>query len=117
MPTVADPALQPGTVAWAYLEPVLGREQGGRRPVLVVSTRRYLDVVETLAVVVPLTSTARGWPNHVHVQGVDGLDVCFAMTEQPRTLSRARLRGVIGVATPECLEEIRMWLTEFVCAE
>lgn len=84
---------------------------------MVVSTRRYLEVVETLVVVVPLTSTDRGWPNHSALRGIDGLGISFAMTEQPRTLSRSRLRGVIGVATPECLEEVRMWLTEFVCAE
>ncbi len=109
--------LSPGVVAWAHLEPVVGREQGGRRPVVVISTRRYLEVIDTLAVVVPLTSTDRGWPNHVLIDGVEGLRASFAMTEQPRTLSRARLRGVIGTASPQSLNEIRGWLDEFVCSE
>ncbi len=109
--------LVPGTVTWAHLEPVLGREQGGRRPVVVVSTRRYLEVIDTLAVVVPMTTTDRGWPNHVLIDGVEGLRPSFAMTEQPRTLSRTRLLGVIGAASPESLDEVRAWLDEFVCSE
>lgn len=36
------------------------------------------------------------------------------MTEQPRTLARERLGPVIGVVSPECLRQIRLWLGEFV---
>ncbi len=113
---MAGEHLAPGAVAWSYLEPVRGREQGGRRPVVVVATQAYLDVVDTLAIVVPVTRTDRGWPNHPVLTGVEGLEQCFAMTEQPRTLSRERLGPVIGVVSPECLQEIRLWLGEFIVA-
>lgn len=111
---MAGEQLGPGAVVWSYLEPVRGREQGGRRPVVIVSTQAYLDVVDTLAIVVPLTRTDRGWPNHPALTGIEGLDPCFAMTEQPRTLSRERLGPGIGVVSPECLQEMRLWLSEFI---
>lgn len=49
-------------MVWSYLEPMLGREQGGRRPVVIASTQAYLDVVDTLAIVVPVTRTDRVGP-------------------------------------------------------
>ena len=41
--------LLPGMVVWADLSPTQGREQSGRRPVLVVSSENYLSVVDTMA--------------------------------------------------------------------
>lgn len=105
-------ALQPGLLCWAWLDPVAGREQGGRRPVVVVSGRGYLRVVDSLFMVVPVTRVDRGWDNHVEVRAgeVSG----FAMTEQVRTLSRGRLRGVVGAVPDEALREIRTWLADFL---
>lgn len=111
---MADPAgaLEPGQVCWAWLDPAVGREQSGRRPVVVISGRDYLDVVDTLVVVVPVTSVDRGWDNHVPltVPGVTG----WAMTEQIRTLSRTRLDGVVGAVNPEAFLAIRRWLSDFL---
>ncbi|PZU44764.1 MAG: type II toxin-antitoxin system PemK/MazF family toxin [Microbacterium sp.] len=107
--------LAPGTVAWASLEPVRGREQGGHRPVLVIASAEYLDVVTTLVICLPITTAYRGWPNHVRVEGPSGLDrPSWIMTEQPRTLSRDRLTGFAGVITAECLAEVRTWLGDFL---
>ena len=106
--------LAPGVVAWAALEPVRGREQGGHRPVLVVASAGYLEAVDTLAIVLPITTTDRGWPNHVRVVGAVGLDrPSWVMTEQPRTLSRSRLTGVAGNVSDTCLAEVRVWLGDF----
>ncbi|ANS79869.1 hypothetical protein SGUI_2473 [Serinicoccus hydrothermalis] len=104
--------LAPGQVCWAWLDPAVGREQGGRRPVVVVSGSDYLDVVDSLVVVVPVTGVDRGWDNHVAVSaaGVSG----WAMTEQPRTLSRHRLDGVVGPVEAEALVAIRAWLADFL---
>ncbi len=107
--------LAPGVVAWAALEPVRGREQGGHRPVLVVASAGYLDAVTTLVIVLPITSTDRGWPNHVRVIGAAGLDrPSWIMTEQPRTLSRDRLTRTSGEVTAACLAEARLWLGDFL---
>lgn len=112
---MADLDLAPGSVAWATLEPVRGREQGGHRPVLVVSSLGYLDAATTLAIVLPITTVDRGWPNHVRVEGVSGLNrSSWIMTEQPRTLSRERLTGVAGTVTDACLASVRTWLGDFL---
>lgn len=110
MPT--SPELAPGAVHWAELDPRVCREQGGRRPVLVVASRGFLEVVDALAIVVPVTSVDRGWPNHVALDGLGRPS--FAMTEQVRALSRSRLPGALGMASPQELAEVRRWLGDFL---
>ncbi|WP_396656657.1 type II toxin-antitoxin system PemK/MazF family toxin [Microbacterium sp.] len=107
--------LAPGVVAWASLEPVRGREQGGHRPVLIVASAGYLDAVTTLVIALPITTTDRGWPNHIRVDGPAGLDQpSWIMTEQPRTLSRDRLTAIAGQVSEGCLASVRMWLGDFL---
>lgn len=107
--------LRRGAVGWADLDPVLGREQAGRRPVVVVASDDYLEVVERLAIVVPVTSRDRGWPNHVALGGGTGLDTpSWAMTEQPRTVDRRRIRSVVGSVGSETLVAIDTWLGDFL---
>lgn len=110
-----DPELLPGAVVWGSLDPIRGREQGGHRPLLVVASRAYIDIVSTLVIVLPITSVNRGWPNHVRVSGNSGLDVpSWIMTEQPRTIARDRISGVSGLVSTACLNEARMWLFDFL---
>ena len=107
--------LTPGVVAWAALEPVRGREQGGHRPVLVVASAGYLDAVTTLVIALPITTVDRGWPNHIRATGSTGLDrPSWIMTEQPRTLSRDRLTGIAGSIDAQCLSMVRTWLGDFL---
>lgn len=107
--------LAPGTVAWAALEPMRDREQGGHRPVLVVASTGYLEAVTTLVIVLPITTSDRGWPNHVRIDGPSGLpQPSWVMTEQPRTLSRDRLTSVAGHVSAECLATARIWLSDFL---
>lgn len=107
--------LAPGVIAWAALEPVRGREQGGHRPVLVVASAGYLDAVTTLVIALPITTTGRGWPNHIRVDGPSGLDrPSWIMTEQPRTLTRERLTGIAGVVSADCLASVKTWLGDFL---
>lgn len=69
-----------------------------------------------LLIVVPLTTTDRGWPHHVRVAGPrTGLsELSFAMTEQPRTIARQRVVRVAGTADPHTLDEIGSWLSDFL---
>ncbi|WP_448002391.1 type II toxin-antitoxin system PemK/MazF family toxin [Agromyces bauzanensis] len=107
--------LAPGVIAWAALVPVRGREQGGHRPVLVIASAGYLDAVTTLVIALPITTTDRGWPNHIRVDGPSGLDrPSWIMTEQPRTLSRDRLMRVAGQISTDCLTSVRSWLGDFL---
>lgn len=104
--------VMPGQIVWADLDPVRGREQAGRRPVLVVASLQYLEVVDSLALVVPLTTTDRGWPNHVRMNAM--ARPSWVMTEQIRAISRTRLHGTIGFATPSELRTVRQWLGDFL---
>ena len=110
MPT--SPELAPGAIHWAELNPRVGREQGGRRPALVVASRGFLEVVDALAIVVPVTSVDRGGPNHVALAGLGRPS--FAMTEQVCAVGRSRLHGALGVASPQELAEVRRWLADFL---
>lgn len=108
---MTDLPLEQGTVAWASLEPVTGREQGDHRPVLVVASADYLDAVTSLVIALPITTLDRGWPNHVRVEGASGLErPSWIMTEQPRTLARHRLTSTSGQVPPSCLAEVKWWL-------
>jgi mRNA interferase MazF len=89
-----------GDVFWAYLDPTVGSEQAGRRPVIVVSRDAILNATE-LAVVVPLTTRSnRDYIYHSQVEvkrGEAGLKVdSIAMCEHVRAVSKERLRGFMG---------------------
>lgn len=102
-------------VAWVALDPTRGREQNGHRPVVIVSTDDYLAAATTLAIVVPVTSRDRGWDNHVPLSGHTGLtENSWAMTEQPRTISRSRITRVTGTVDADCMARIRIYLRDYL---
>ena len=104
-----------GDVWWALPEPAVGREQSGRRPVLIVSNERFHRTVTTLVVVVPVTTKDRGWPNHVELNvGAGTKQRSFAMTEQVRAISRQRLTKKIGAVEDSVLQNVREWLVDYI---
>ncbi len=108
-------SLLTGDVVWAELGAPRGREQAGRHPAVVVSSNQYLDVVDTLALILPVTSRDRGWPNHVLLTGDLHLPVpSFAMVEQPRAVARERIVGTAGSIDEACLRQIRFVLRAFL---
>jgi len=83
--------------------------------VLVISNARYHDAVTMLVVTVPVTSVDRHWPNHVRIPG--GADLprdSFAMTEQVRTISRARFVGRIGAVEADVLADVLRWVRDWI---
>src|SRR5262245_35481028 len=101
-----------GDLVWVSPKVVVGREHGGRRPALVVAGADYLAIVDTLALVVPITTTDRGWPNHVPVRGGSLDRPSWAMTEQVRTISRERIVAHAGRADAVTLAAVRVWLRD-----
>jgi len=90
-------------VFWANLDPVVGREQAGRRrPVLVVSADRFSNSTLQLVMVVPLTrreeKTWQFFPFEVALpQGTVGnAFTSVAETHQLRTISKQRLLEPAG---------------------
>jgi len=95
---------------WLYqalLDPTVGSEQAGLRPVLIVSNDVFNDVT-TNVTVVPLTSTTRDlYPSEVLIAaGVAGqrLD-SIVLAHQIRTISKQRLRGKVGELREVPLQE------------
>jgi mRNA interferase MazF len=106
-------------LAWALLDPAVGHEQAGRRPVLVFCN----DVIASpigLATVLPLTSWREGrrvYPTEVLLPaGTGGLPTdSLVLAHQVRTLSAQRLSLAIGsIGDPELRERVvkalRLWL-------
>ena len=82
-------------IYWADLNPVIGREQAGHRPVLVVSNdiENRMDIVT----VIPITSrkaNRRIYPNEVSIElnGKEAILLCH----QIRTISKKRLNKKMG---------------------
>jgi mRNA interferase MazF len=55
---------QRGDVVWLNFQPQTGKEQGGRRPAVVLSNSNYNKVVG-LAIFCPITSKVKGYPFEV----------------------------------------------------
>ena len=104
-----------GDVVWAELGPGRGREQSGRRPVVIVASNDYLETVDTLALAIAVTSTDRGWPNHVALSGNTGLSKpSFAMTEQVITIDRERITSIVGQVDDDTYSTISTYLRDFL---
>lgn len=106
-------------IVWVFLNPVVGREQSGRRPAVVVSSREYLTIADTLVTIVPVTSANRGWSNHILLHGealarASWAMTSWAMTEQVRTISRQRVADRSGRVDAATLADIREWIITFV---
>ncbi len=89
-----------GDIYWADLDPVLGHEQGGRRPVLVLSDSVFNRHSGTV-IAIALTSKEPqvNYPLSSEVIGSGLPKRTWAKPGQVRTLSVKRLSGQIGRAT------------------
>ncbi|MBI1340266.1 type II toxin-antitoxin system PemK/MazF family toxin [bacterium] len=93
--------------------PVRGREQGGVRPALVLSSATFHDVSE-MAIICPITSNAGAWPFKVFFENQDGVSGAV-LVDQIRSVHRpTRGFDVIGRASPELIAEVRDVLAELV---
>lgn len=93
----------------AELDPTVGHEQAGRRPVVVVSVDQLNEAQPPgLAIVVPLTSVDRGQRLHVAIEPPEGgLERrSFALIEMVRSVSHQRLTEQRGMVRPATLQEI-----------
>ena len=57
-----------GDLVWLNFTPQAGHEQVGKRPALILSPRAYNKKVH-LALVCPITSTEKGYPFEVRIEG------------------------------------------------
>jgi mRNA interferase MazF len=98
-----------GEVYLAKLDPTVGSEQQGSRPVLVVQADRLNSILPTV-VVVPFTSKTKraSLPTcHLVRAGEGGLTVdSVALLHQIRTLDIQRLQRLMGQVSQQTLDAI-----------
>ena len=104
-----------GEIYWANLDPTLGHEQAGRRPVLILSHDVFNERSGTV-IAVALTSQepSAGFPL-THELASAGLPKrSWVKISQIRLLSVLRLASKIGEALPEEVETVVEGLNEII---
>lgn len=104
-----DPMINRGDLYSACLDPVVGSEQGGIRPVLVIQNdvgNRHSPTVIVLAVTGQINKARL--PTHVPVpaEGNGLMKDSVILAEQIRTLDKRRLRERIGTIDPEVMDKV-----------
>ncbi len=88
-----------GDIYYADLNPVISSEQGGRRPVLIISNdtgNRHSPTV-IIAAITSRVHTKAKLPTHTAVNDFEGLDKdSIILLEQIRTIDKQRLREYLG---------------------
>jgi mRNA interferase MazF len=106
---------QAGDLLLADLDPVAGHEQGGRRPVLVLSGASYNELRNEQLIVAAVTSRQRGLPFHIPIGTESGLRAAsWVQSESVRAISAQRVIKQLGRARPETLAEVRSRIVSFL---
>lgn len=98
-----------GQIYYADLSPVIGSEQGGMRPVLIIQNdigNRYSPTV--IAAIVTSRKTKANIPTHCWLNKGEGGLVCESMVEleQVRTIDKKRLKQLMGQLSNERMVEV-----------
>lgn len=91
------------------LDPIVGSEQGGRRPVLILQNNSVSEFTKTL-IAIPLTTSLRRsqLPSSAFIpsEGTGLTADSVALCHQMRVIDQSRLQTRIGVVTPEMLQQV-----------
>jgi len=102
-----------GDIYYADLNPVVGSEQGERRPVLIVQNDKGNKYSPTV-IIVPITGrlNKNPLPTHVLIPKSCGLDKdSLVLMEQIRAIDRSRLGDCIGRAGKSVMSKVDMALS------
>lgn len=101
-------AIRRGDLFYADLNPVVGSEQGGIRPVLVIQNDVGNHFSPTVvAAAITSRKAKNSLPTHILLENVPGLaPTSLLLLEQLRTIDRKRLRGYIGRISKEKMLEL-----------
>ena len=104
-----------GEIRWADLNPVRGREQAGRRPVLILSHDVFNERSGTV-IAVALTSQPQraGFPLNLELASKGLPKRSWIKISQIRILSVERIGARIARATPEELAQVVDGLNEII---
>lgn len=93
-----------GDILHADLDPTIGSEQAGCRPVVVIQT--FLK--SSMLLIAPITSKKKGlMRTHVSLKGVNCLDDnSIVLLEQMRSIDKERIGKIIGIVPERILEQL-----------
>lgn len=104
-----------GDIVWANLDPAIGKEQTGFRPVLVISHDVFNDRSGTvIALAVTSQPQRAGFPLTFELASLKLPKRSWVKISQIRTLSVERIKNKIDQVTPEELQEIIEGFNEIV---
>ena len=104
-----------GEIVWADLDPVKGREQAGRRPVVVISHEVFNERSGTvIAMAVSSQPQKAGFPLTLELKNSELPKPAWVKISQVRTLSTRRLGRKLGRIDPEELEFLVEGLNEII---
>ncbi len=104
-----------GSVHWADLEPVRGHEQGGSRPVVIVSHDVFNARSGTvIAMAITSQPQSAGFPLTLEVRSAKLPKRSWVKVSQIRTLSVERVGRRITRLAPEELEQLIAGLNEII---
>ena len=96
-----------GDIFLANLDPVVGSEQGGTRPVLIIQNNTGNQFSPTVIVAIITTKQKGTQPTHIHLGTQFGLPEDSTLSaEQPRTLDKTRLLHYIGHVDKHTMYEV-----------
>lgn len=95
-----EKTIKRGDIYYAELNPVIGSEQGGTRPVLIISNdigNRHSPTV-IIAAITSRAHTKAKLPTHTAIKDFEGLNKdSIILLEQIRTIDKKRLQEYIGM--------------------
>lgn len=98
-----------GDIYYAELNPVVGSEQGGTRPVLIISNNignRHSPTVIIAAITSRVQAKAK-LPTHTAVKDYKGLDKdSIILLEQIRTIDKQRLKQHVGTMPTDIMARV-----------
>lgn len=104
-----------GDIFWADLNPVIGHEQGGLRPVLILSSNVFNERSGTvIAMAVTSKEPAAGFPLTLELKADNLPRRSWVKISQVRTLSVNRISQRISCISPEQLPEVFSGLNEIL---
>ena len=104
-----------GEIRWADLNPVIGREQGGMRPVIIISQDVFNERSGTV-IAMALTSQSQrtGFPLTLELHSEKLPKKSWIKISQVRTLSVERIGDILDILPPEEMHLLLEGLNEIV---
>ena len=104
-----------GDIFWADLNPTIGNEQQGLRPVVILSHQIFNEKSGTvIAVAITSKPQKAGFPLTLELENSDLPKKSWVKISQIRTLSTKRLKNKIGQVSLEEIEFIIQGLNEII---